>query len=65
MGSIESRLRRLEERSSAGGGCPECSGTAGFVVYETQTPPQKTCRACWHPLVVFRVVYKDEGEGGA
>jgi ssDNA-binding Zn-finger/Zn-ribbon topoisomerase 1 len=56
--SLEGRLRRLEERRS-GGRCPECSGTAGYVVvYPTDTHPrQKTCPACGRPLVVFRVIY--------
>ena len=61
MGSIDSRLRRLEEHDRGG---PECSGTASYVVvYGADTPPQKTYPACGRPLIVFRVVYDNEGEG--
>jgi RNA polymerase subunit RPABC4/transcription elongation factor Spt4 len=64
VSSIDGRLRRLEEQDR--GGCPECSGTAGYVVvYGTDTPPrEKICPACGRSLVVFRVVYDgEEGEG--
>jgi hypothetical protein len=61
MGSIDSRLRRLEEHDR--GGCPECSGTASYVVvYGTDTPSRKACPACGRPLVVLRVVYDGEAE---
>jgi hypothetical protein len=62
VGSIDSRLTRLEEQGHRG--CPECSGTASYVVvYGTDTPSQKACPACGRPLVVLRLVFDEEGEG--
>jgi hypothetical protein len=76
VGSIVSRLRRLEER---GDGCPECGLSAAArrpiaVVYPDD--PDKgfegdlyaSCAACGEPLhVVLRVVYDSptgDTEGG-
>jgi hypothetical protein len=62
VGSIDSRLRRLEEQGHRG--CPECSGTASYVVvYGTDTPSRKACPACGRPLVVLRLVYDEKAEG--
>jgi hypothetical protein len=73
VGSIDSRLRRLEE---SGGSCPECALSAGArrpvaVVYPEEADkgfegdPYEACTACGEPLyVVLRVVYDDEEEGG-
>ena len=62
MGGIDSRLKKLEEQGHRG--CPECSGTASYVVvYGTDTPSQKACPACGRPLVVLRLVFDEEGEG--
>jgi hypothetical protein len=61
VGSIDSRLRRLEEQGYRG--CPECSGTASYVVvYGTDTPSRKACPACGRPQVVLRLVYDEEAE---
>ena len=61
MSKLDSRLRRLEEQSPRG--CPECSGTASYVVvYGTDTPSRKACLACGRPLVVLRLVYGEEAE---
>ena len=68
MGSIDSRLRRLEE---SGGPCPECSLSAQerrpmAVVYPDEASPGKgfegdpyeACAACGEPLyTVLRIVY--------
>ena len=71
VGSIDSRLRRLEE---IGGSCTECSLSAQerrtlAVVYPEDSDksfegdPYEACTACGEPLyVVLRVVY-DGGEG--
>jgi hypothetical protein len=71
VGSIDSRLRHLEER---GGPCPECGLSARerrpiAVVYPDDADkgfegdPYEACAACGEPLhVVLRVVY-DGGEG--
>ena len=65
MSSMNSRLRRLEER--AGNHCPECGDKPeqGYVYYpdegqEAPEPPE--CPSCGRSLgVVFRVVYEGEG----
>ena len=65
MGSIDSRLRRLEER----GGCPECHGKpeAIHAYYPSEGEPEpepERCPVCGRPLgIVLRVVYDGEGEG--
>jgi hypothetical protein len=73
VGSIDSRLRRLEE---SGGGCPGCGLSAQerrpiAVVYPDDSgkcfdgDPYEACGACGHALyAVLRVVYDaDRGEG--
>jgi len=48
MGSIDSRLRRLEEHDRGGG--PECSGTASYVVvYGADTPHRSPTRRAGGP----------------
>jgi hypothetical protein len=66
VGSIDSRLKRLEE---SGGGCPECGLSAQerrpiAVVYPEDSDkgfegdPYEACGACRQPLyAVLRVVY--------
>jgi len=77
--SIESRLRRLEERRSAGR-CPECGlppdGHGYIVLIDEEHPeesfqsdPDERCKRCGRPLwCVIEVVYGspagDEGGGG-
>ena len=75
MGSIDSRLRRLEDR---GDSCPDCGLSAGVrrpiaVVYPDEADkgfegdPYEACAACGEALyVVIRVVYDTPGpvEGG-
>jgi hypothetical protein len=77
VGSIDGRLRRLEERG--GGGCPECGLTPDerrpIAVINEEHPersfagdPDERCSSCGLPLyVVFNVVYDSpvsyEGEG--
>jgi predicted RNA-binding Zn-ribbon protein involved in translation (DUF1610 family) len=77
--SIESRLRRLEERRSAGR-CPECGFTRDAprpmaVIYEEDPErsfrgdPYEVCASCGQPLYcVIRVVRDsslvEEGGGG-
>ena len=79
MGSIDSRLRRLEERGH-GGICPECGLGAGegrpYVLIDEEDPersfkgdPYEACASCGQPLhVVIHVVrdssVDDEGGGG-
>jgi hypothetical protein len=73
VGSIDSRLRRLEE---SGGGCPECGLSAQerrpiAVVYPDdpgkgfEGDPHEACGACGESTyTVLRVVYDaDRGEG--
>jgi hypothetical protein len=72
VGSIDSRLRRLEER---GDSCPGCGLSTRerrpiAVVYPDEADkgfegdPYEACAACGEPLyVVIRVVY-DGKEGG-
>jgi hypothetical protein len=73
VSSIDSRLRRLEER---GDSCPECGLSAAArrpiaVVYPEDSDkgfegdPYEACGACGEPLyTVIRVVYDaDGGEG--
>jgi hypothetical protein len=61
MSKLDSRLRRLEEQGHRG--CPECSGTASYVVvYGADTPSRTACLACGRPLVVLRLVYDEEAE---
>jgi hypothetical protein len=73
VGSIDSRLRRLEEH---GGLCPDCGlppdGPRNIAVIDEERPeesfegdPHETCARCGRPLyTVLRVVYNDEeGEG--
>jgi hypothetical protein len=77
VGSIDSRLRRLEDR---GHRCPECGLTPDerremAVVYEEepersfQGDPDERCESCGRPLyTVLRVIYDspaDEEGGGA
>jgi hypothetical protein len=77
LGSIDSRLRRLEER---GGSCPECGlppgGHGRIAVINEERPekgfdgdPDERCSGCGRFLyTVLRVVYDDppdeEGGGG-
>jgi hypothetical protein len=67
VGSIDSRLRHLEER---GGLCPECvRKPAALLAYYPEhgesAPQVPTCPECGRSLaVVLRVVYDDEDEGG-
>ena len=75
MGSIDGRLRRLEE---SGGSCPECGLSAQerrpiAVVYPDDSDkgfegdPYEACGVCAEPLyTVIRVVYDSPGlaEGG-
>ena len=73
MGSIESRLRRLEE---SGGSCSGCGLSAEArrpiaTVYPDDADkgfegdPYEACAACGEPLhTVIRVVYGGEGGGG-
>jgi hypothetical protein len=75
VGSIDSRLRRLEER---GGPCPECGLSARerrpiAVVYPDDSDkgfegnPYEACTACGEPLyTVLHVVYDSPAgeEGG-
>ena len=73
VGSIDSRLKRLEE---SGGRCPECGLSAQerrpIAVVDPDDPgegfegdPYEACAACGEPLyVVLRVVYGDEEGGG-
>ena len=80
MGSIESRLRRLEEKRGHVGRCSECGLTPGgpgrVVVADEERPegrfegdPDERCAACGRLLwCVMRVVYEDaevEEGGGA
>ncbi len=75
MGSIEARLRRLEE-SGCGGPCPECGlrpeSPKPIAVINEEHPdkgfegdPHAACARCKEPLyTVLRVVYyAEEGEG--
>ena len=75
MGSIDSRLKRLEER---GGSCPECGLSAAArrpiaVVYPDDPDkgfdgdPYASCAQCEEPLyTVLRVVHDaDRGEGAS
>jgi hypothetical protein len=74
MGSIEARLRRLEE-SGRGGPCPECglrpeSPKPIAVINEAHPDksfdgdPGERCTRCGRSLyTVLRVVYDEEGEG--
>jgi hypothetical protein len=78
VGSIESRLRRLEERGR-GGRCPECGlppDGPGYIVLMNQARPEESfkgdpeerCVRCGRYLYfVIRVVYDspdEEGGGG-
>ena len=70
MGSISSRLRRLED-SRHSGRCPECylwpEPTLAYYPGRGESPPEvPTCPSCRRPLAhVVRVVYEgDEGGGG-
>ena len=73
MGSIENRLKRLEE---SGDSCPECGLAPDArrpiaVVYPDDSDkgfegdPYEACTACGEPLyTVIRVVYDDDEGGG-
>ena len=73
MGSIDSRLRRLEGQSHR---CPECGfapeGRRLIAVINKEHPeksfqgdPDECCARCGRPhYTVLRVVYEDVGEGG-
>jgi hypothetical protein len=65
--SIDSRLRRLEERAGEGR-CLECSGGAGIVVTYPSGPGVGTtaqrCPRCGRALTLIRVVYDGAEEGG-
>ena len=67
MGSIDSRLKRLEE----GGRCPEChlKPEAMLAYYPGRgesAPEVPTCPKCGRPLAfVVRVVYEGAEGGGA
>lgn len=79
MGSIDSRLRRVEEENG-GGICPECGLGAGegrpYVVIDEVDPesersfkgdPYETCASCGQPLHVVIHVVRDSSaadEGG-
>jgi len=80
VSSIDSRLRRLEERGR-GGRCPECNLSPdghGYIVLIDERHPEKsfkgdpyeTCARCGRLLYqVIRVVYdppagEEEGGGG-
>jgi hypothetical protein len=65
--SINSRLRRLEER----GGrvpCPECTGAEGLVVVYDEATERKAldehCSRCGRALTIIRVLYDGNEEGG-
>ena len=67
--NMDSRLRRLEERT--GSRCPECAGNAGIVVTcdEDGATAQREalderCTRCGRALTLIRVVYDDDEEGG-
>ena len=74
VGSIEGRLKRLEERGR-GGLCPECGllpgGPGRIAVIDDGRPaegfpdnPEERCSRCGHPLwCVVQIVYDEEGEG--
>jgi hypothetical protein len=63
MNSINSRLRRLEERELGRGRCPECPGGQNIVVVYDEAPPcealEKRCQSCGWPVTMIRVVYDD------
>jgi hypothetical protein len=73
VGSIDSRLRRLEERGS--GECAECGlgpdGRGYLVIVNEERPeesfqgdPDERCARCGRRLyTVIEVVYGDEGGG--
>jgi hypothetical protein len=75
VGSIESSLRRLEERGR-GGRCPECAlppdGPGYIVLINEERPeesfkgePDERCVRCGRYLYfVIRVVYDSPDEGG-
>lgn len=75
MGSVESRLRRLEERGR-GARCPQCGlppgGHGRIAVINEEHPdkgfdgdPDETCGRCGRRLyTMLRVVYGDEEGGG-
>ena len=74
MGSIEGRLRRLEERGR-GAPCPECNlppdGHGYLVLIDEEHPeksfdgdPDERCGRCGRFLyTVIQVVYDEEGGG--
>jgi hypothetical protein len=79
LGSIEARIRRLEE-GRRGGPCPECNllpDGHGYMVLVDETRPERSfegdaderCARCGQSLyTVIRVVYdppavEEEGEG--
>jgi hypothetical protein len=74
--SIESRLRRLEERNRSGP-CPECrlppEGPGYIVLIDEERPeesfdgdPDERCGRCGrHLWCVMKVVYDDAEGGGA
>ena len=65
--SINSRLRRLEEREGRAS-CPECSGAEGLVfVYDEATERKaldERCSRCGGALTIIRVVFDGNEEGG-
>jgi hypothetical protein len=70
---INSRLRKLEERISGGGPCPECEGgpVRFNVVYGDEESsanevPEEFCAECGRPLwTIIKVVYDgDEAKPG-
>ena len=64
MNSIDSRLRKLEERAC--GSCSECSGGKGIItVWHDDPPPREHCPKCGRGLTIIRIVYdRNELEGG-
>ncbi len=64
MNSINSRLRRLEERATDGP-CPECAGSKEIVVTYDDAVREEYCPACGRALTIISVVYdgNEEGEG--
>jgi hypothetical protein len=69
---INSRLRKLEERISGGGPCPECEGgpVRFNVVYGDEESsanevPEECCPKCGRVPVIVQVVYEgDEAKPG-
>ena len=67
MNSINSRLRRLEERRGRVP-CPECTGAEGLVVVYDEATERKAlderCSRCGRALTIIHLVYDGNEEGG-